>query len=410
LGPLLFLVFINDIVYVVRHCKIRMFADDTCLFIEVDNRDEAAAHINEDLEGISHWADDWLITFSPPKTKSLTISNKTHLDQHPDLYLDGHKIDKVDHHKHLGVFLSHNLRWNCHINELVTSTSKKLSLMQGLKYKLDRRSLEIVYTSFIRPCLEYADVLWAGTYDTDLMKIDTMQIEAMRIVTGATARSNINKLFEESGWASLQERRIMHVQILMYKIVNNLAPSYLRSLIPTTVGEGTNYGLRNNNAIRVPFARTESYKRSFIPVGINEWNILPATVQDMPTLQSFKEAIKRQHEPKELYYSGERWPAIHHARTRMGCSKLNAHLCNNLHVVPSPRCQCGYEIEDSMHFYLQCPTFLEQRTKMIRTIAAITAVSLDTILYGNPNLNLNDNKRVFKAVHTFILESNRFTN
>ena len=203
LGPLLFLVFINDIVYIVTHCKIRLFADDTCLFVEVDNREEAANHINEDLERISKWARDWLVTFSPPRTKSLTIGNKPNSHLHPDLTLDGHVIEKVLHHKHLGITLSQNLRWICHIDEIVTKASKKLDLMRGLKYKLDRRSLETVYMSFIRPCLEYGDVLWAGTYDSDLSKIDAIQVEAMRIVTGATARSNINLLYEETGWPTL---------------------------------------------------------------------------------------------------------------------------------------------------------------------------------------------------------------
>ena len=68
LGPLLFLIFINDITYCVRHCQIRLFADDTSLFIEVDNRQDAALKIDEDLEAISQWAKKWLVQFSPPKT------------------------------------------------------------------------------------------------------------------------------------------------------------------------------------------------------------------------------------------------------------------------------------------------------------------------------------------------------
>ena len=69
LGPLLFLVFINDITYVIKHCQIRIFADDTCLFITVDNRNEAARLINEDLQAIEIWAEQWLVRFSTPKTE-----------------------------------------------------------------------------------------------------------------------------------------------------------------------------------------------------------------------------------------------------------------------------------------------------------------------------------------------------
>ena len=71
LGPLLFLIFINDLAHVISHTNIRLFADDTCLFITVDNRDLALAKINEDLESIFSWSNDWLVSFSPPKTKGL---------------------------------------------------------------------------------------------------------------------------------------------------------------------------------------------------------------------------------------------------------------------------------------------------------------------------------------------------
>ncbi len=75
LGPLLFLVFINDVTHVIRHCKIRLFADDTSLFIEVDNRQRAALMVEEDLTAISQWTDRWLVKFSPPKSESMIISN-----------------------------------------------------------------------------------------------------------------------------------------------------------------------------------------------------------------------------------------------------------------------------------------------------------------------------------------------
>ena len=69
LGPLSFLIYINDLSSEVTHCNIRFFADDTCLFIEVDNREESVAKINADLEQINKWSKKWLVTFSPSKKK-----------------------------------------------------------------------------------------------------------------------------------------------------------------------------------------------------------------------------------------------------------------------------------------------------------------------------------------------------
>ena len=76
LGPLLFLLFINDIVNVVTHCNIKLFADDTCLYVEVDNRQETANNINNDLDAMDTWSKKWLVNFLPTKTKALTISTK----------------------------------------------------------------------------------------------------------------------------------------------------------------------------------------------------------------------------------------------------------------------------------------------------------------------------------------------
>jgi hypothetical protein len=315
LGPLLFLVFINDITSVINHCKIRLFADDTCLFITVDDREVAADLINKDLQNIQEWADKWLVTFSPPKTEALIISNKSNLDRHPKLELNGETITEVKHHKHLGIILSHNLRWNAHIDQLVNKGTKLNNMMKAFKFKLDRRSLEIIYMSFIRPTLEYADVLFTGTYDSDLCKLDMLQVEAMRIVTGATARSNIRLLYDDLGWPSLSFRRQIHCLCLMYKIVNGNAPEYLKDLIPARDLPGGRQNLRSctNEEIKIPFARTESFNRSFLPFTLRLWNDLDLETRQILTLDSFKQALK---EPKDrmlsILYYGKR-PSIQHA-------------------------------------------------------------------------------------------------
>ena len=352
LGPLLFLVFIDDIVHIIQNCQIRLFADDTCLFITVDNRAEAAEMINLDLANIEDWSREWLVNFSAPKTKSLIISNKHYTHEHPRLFLHNQEIKEVSQHKHLGVTLSSNLRWNAHLDDIVSKCTKKLDMMRALKFKLDRKSLEIIFFSFILPVIDYADVIYAGTYDSDLCKLDRIQVDAMRIVTGATEKSNINLLFTETDWQRFDSRRKSHVLCLMYKIVNGLAPSYLCDILQSINSLQTGYNLRREGNIRVPFARTESYKRSFFPHGIQLWNSTDVNLRNLPSITEFKLKFKPDISPsKTILYYGERWASIHHARLRLGCSKLNSHLCYNLHVIPSPECSCGAAVEDVAHFF-----------------------------------------------------------
>ena len=233
----------------------------------------------------------------------------------------------------------------------------------------------------------------------------------MRLVTGATARSSIQALYQETGWATLGSRREVQGLCLMYKIMNNLAPAYLTDIVPRTVDEITPHNLRTGRNIRMPKLRTESYKRSFYPRMISLWNSLDHDTKQKPTLTSFKLKLKPKREKsKEIYYYGERWPSIHHARIRMGCSKLNSHLHFNLHVIPLPQCQCGFRNEDSLHYFFICPRYIQQRAQLLDTVSLITDVNLDILLNGSVECSMQQNRAIFDAVHEFIVNTGRFNN
>ena len=173
----------------------------------------------------------------------------------------------------------------------------------------------------------------------------------------------------------------------------------------------THHNLRNRHNFIVPFCRLESYRRSFFPRCLLQWNNLNDSTKDKPTLEAFKTSFLRHRDPmNELLYYGSRWPSVHHSRIRIGCSKLNSDLCHNLHVIPSPRCPCGWETEDSIHFFFHCPLFNPSRMHMMQTLHNIDNIdiNLNTVLWGDPNLEKEDNERVFDAVHTFIVDTVRF--
>ena len=339
----------------------------------------------------------------------MTIGNKRRIDHFPEIKLNNQVIKNTLHHKHVRLTLSYNLRWNAHINDIAIKASKRLDLMKALKFKLDRKSLETIYFSFVRPIMEYACVVWGGTYDSDLCKLDQVQVEAMRLVTGATARSSIQGLYDETGWPTLGSRREVQELCYMYKIMNNLAPTYLTNIVPSSVNELTPHNLRSGSNIRIPKFRTESYKRSFFPRMLSRWNSLEDEVKQRPTLLSFKLSLKTPKDrSKEIYYYGQRWPSVHHARIRIGCSKLNSHLCYNLHVIPSPQCPCGFENEDPLHYFFICPQHVQQRVQLFNTVSHITDLNLSTLLFGSTELSMQQNKIIFDAVHNFIVNTGRF--
>ena len=129
----------------IRHCKIRLFADDTCLYIEVDDPETDAEAINNDLERLNEWSKKWHVDFSPPKTEEVLISRKRVKPHHPYLKLDGVPIKQVDTHKHIGLLVSKDLTWNEHIMVITDKANRRLGILRSLKYKLNRLSLERIY-------------------------------------------------------------------------------------------------------------------------------------------------------------------------------------------------------------------------------------------------------------------------
>ena len=159
LGPLLFLLYINDIVENINS-SIRLFADDTSLYIIVDDPIQAAEQLNSDLEKVNRWAKQWLVTLNPGKSEYILFSRKVNKPYHPPVLMDQKQINEVTSHKHLGIIFSSDCTWHEHLEQIKTKAWARINVMRKLKFKLDRKSLQTIYFSFIRPLIEYADVVW----------------------------------------------------------------------------------------------------------------------------------------------------------------------------------------------------------------------------------------------------------
>ena len=408
LGPLLFLLYINDIVVDIRS-SIRLFADDTSLYIIVDNPDHAAQLLNADLEKITNWAETWLVKFNPDKTESLLISRKTSGPIHPPVFMLNQEVNEVDKHKHLGIVLSGDCSWHHHINYIKEKAWARINIMRKLKFLLDRKSLETIYISFIRPVIEYADIIWDNCTQTDKQELEKIQLEAARISTGATKLISVQKLYEETGWEPLEIRRKKHKLALFYKMYNHLTPPYLSSLVPPLISNFSRYNLRNANDIQTIDSRTTLYFNSFLPSVIRDWNSLPHGNRNADSLNSFKRQINldRKNIPK-YYYSGTRRYQIIHTRLRTGCSSLNYDLFLK-NILDDPLCRCNSgSVENAQHFLLNCRLYREQRIELYDTVSQYCNITLDVLLYGDESLSYETNISVFEAVHKYIQSSKRF--
>ena len=272
---------------------------------------------------------------------------------------------------------------------------------------MNRRALESLYFSFILPCLEYASVVWDGCTQTD-RDLESIQLAAARIITGAMSRTSHSKIYEETGWETLSERRRKQKLVLMFKIVNGLAPEYLCNLIPQTAGERNAYNIRSRQTITPPIARKNIHYNSFLPSTIREWNLLSRSIKNSENVDDFKRKLNKS-KPKrnEVFYFGERKIAIIHARMRMGCSQLNSDLYK-MGLIASPLCPCGHSTEDYFHYFFQCSKYPIQRDKLQTEITPLAPFNLKTLLFGISGGNKSANYDIFRSVHCYIKSTERF--
>ena len=139
LGPLLFLIYVNDIADSLLSLT-RLFADDSSLFYSASSLDDIQGLINHDLILLSQWAKQWLVTFNPSKTEAIlfTLRNFDHM---PVLKFENTHIKFVESHKHLGLTLSYDGKWTDHIHNVKTSAAKVLGIMRKLKFSFSRNAL-----------------------------------------------------------------------------------------------------------------------------------------------------------------------------------------------------------------------------------------------------------------------------
>ena len=433
LGPLFFLVYINDLTEDLK-CNVKLFADDTSLFTVAREPGEAANHMNHDLGLIRQWAQDWRMSFNPDPQKQaveVLFSRKRSEIDHQVILFNNIPVTKVDEHKHIGIILDKKLSFSAHIKSAISKTRKGIGLLKYLSKYLPRHTLNELYKLYVRPHLDYGDVIYhipakvcefsQNIFLPNLMeKLESVQYSAALAVTGTWRGTSREKLYAELGWESLSSRRWSRRLILFYKIMNNLTPLYTKESIPPP--HQSNYSLRIQDVIGRPRARTEKFQSSFYPNCISEWNKLDPEIRLSPSVNVFKTKLLSLIRPPAKSVFGIHDPIglSYLTQIRVGLSRLNFHkFKHNFRDTVNPMCPTNDGIEDTEHFLLLCPSFnllrrdlLAGVSNLIRPFAQINGFSnsalIQLLLYGDKDLSDDINKDIIQLTLNFIHRTGRF--
>ena len=242
-------------------------------------------------------------------------------------------------------------------------------------------------------------------------RLEKLQLEAARIVTGLTSYASTQSLYLETGWEKLKIRREVKKLSLFYKIMKEDAPEYLLDLIPPTVAETNNYNLRSSQNIYQTSSRLSLYQESFIPSSIKLWNSLDLSVRNELSLNMFKLKIKQKYYKNKspLDISILAIDICFTRKIRNKCSALNMDLYH-ANVKPNAMCQCGYLYENAQHYFLSCKNYTVQRNTLFFELRKENIpTDFENLMYGNALFNMNINTLIFIKVQNYIKETNRFS-
>ena len=298
LGPILFLVYINDFSSVIKDAILSLYADDSSMAVFGDNIADATDKLTVCLDNAAHWfkANRLIINTSKSNVMVFRTRQSTSLTPKLDIEFDKNKLQQVQHTKILGVIIDENLTFNYHIEYLKKKISSKIAIIHRLRHTLPISSLNQIYLALMQSVFDYCITIWGNSSKQNVLSVQRLQNRAARAITGIfDYNSSVSEIIKNLNWMNINQRFSYFLAILVYKCLNNLAPDYLSATLHY-VSETQLYSTRSasNKHLTLPKPHLSIMKHSFQYSGPQLWNTLPTSIINCSSLQSFKWLL-RQH-------------------------------------------------------------------------------------------------------------------
>ena len=283
LGPLLFLIYINDIVNSSNIFKFILFADDTSLYYSCKNARTIEEIVNRELAKISDWLSANRLSLNVGKSKLLYFTNNDrNILKDIHIKINDQVLLEVSNAKYLGVYIDNKLQWDVHINNIKLRLSKGVSILAKIRHYVPNSVLRTLYFTFINSHTNYNLLNWGTAPVANFEKISSKTRKAIRIISFKSQDDDTLPLFKKLSILPLEETLQLKQANFMWKLKNNLIPPSLSS----------NFRLNHRNQITITYNRLLQSARHITYVGPKLWNEIPQNIQDKATPKSFSTAMK----------------------------------------------------------------------------------------------------------------------
>ena len=287
LGPLIFLLFINDLSYVVNS-DIQQYADDTTVSESNNSIQVISENLNSSCDIISMWMSQNMIKLNPDKTHILLLGTQRRLMNYNDklnVQMEGLQLEESDNSSEtlLGCVIQSNLKWLKQIITLKEKFKKRLIEVSCIRGALPTATLKIIGESWFNSVMVCCLPLFGVCAENDLDDLQIMQNKLARMVTGSQQRANRADMFDKLKWLTVRQQVMYHTLITVFILRTSGEPETLNNIFTNET---------RNMYIIMPQSNLRLYRKSFTYRGVQGWNKLPNSVKTIEKIGIFKKALR----------------------------------------------------------------------------------------------------------------------
>ena len=294
LGPLLFIIYMNDIQTTLTDSKGILFADDTTISKTDNNIDELYSTMNKDLHEISEWFKANKLSLNVSKTNYMLFQNRymkapSHNNK---IILDGNRLSPSTNVKFLGMYMDENLEWTDHIKFLQNKISSSIYIINRVKNTLPLHLLKSLYYSMVYSHLSYGIMHYSLTYDYNKKKLCSLQNQCIRIINNKNSYAPKDPLYKRCNILKFDDIAILEKLKFMYNFVHDNLPSALNSLFSFNFNIHR-YNTRNAVNPHTQHSKFSLTSGSFLRKGPEIWSKLDNEIQNAVSIKSFSKKVKK---------------------------------------------------------------------------------------------------------------------
>ena len=294
LGPVLFLIYVNDIVNCSSILKFVLFADDTNLYHSDSCWHRLVATLNSELCELSNWLKSNKLSLNIKKCNYILFGHRKIPSSNSDLYvmINDHILERVERTKFLGVIIDSKLTWCDHVRYISLKILKGLGIMYKLRNIFPTRVLLTLYYTLIYPYLSYCTIIWGCANMTVMHKLVVLQKRAIRLITRSPQHAASDPLFMRLRLLKVYDIFKFQLSIFMFKFIHLHLPVSFGMYF--TFDTAPAYHTRSDKCFLLPAFRTIIRENSISVIGPRHWDALPSIVRDCTGLHSLKREVMSQ--------------------------------------------------------------------------------------------------------------------